>query len=155
MPAHRKPPEMRVRRNKSNGVVILAPDKNPIKRAPRLPPTPPGGGEWHELVRTFWHNVWSSPVASGYLRSDIFGLEMLATLLQQFYIGEKITGALIGEIRSLLRAFGLTPDDRLAGLEWVVPRAAPAEQKQASPARPALPGGVQGEDPRLVLEDYE
>lgn len=153
MPAHRKPAHMRIRRNQTMEIVVLPPDKNPIKRAPRLPSNPPGGGEWHELVRVFWANVWASPVASAYLRSDIFGLTILATLQQEFYTAPKITGTLLKEIHAYLRAYGLTPDDRLSGLDWVVPGAAPADKKPAGQSRPALPSSCQDVDPRLVLED--
>jgi hypothetical protein len=120
MGARRKPADQLLRRNKPARIVQLSPEKDPLKKAPALAAHPPGGGEWHELVLSFWRDLWSSPMASQYLRVDIMGLQILAYLLQDFYTSRTPSGSLVSEIRSLLRAYGLTPDDRRSGLDWVV-----------------------------------
>ena len=143
MPAHRKPTTMRQRRNRPKNAVLLPPEKNPIKRPPALPEHP-SGEEWHSLVKVFWRDLWRSPQAAEYLRTDFYGLAVLAVLLDQFFKSPAPTASLSREIRALMRSFGLDPDDR-RGLDWFV-----EDPEDKTVAVQKLPARTNGSDPRAI-----
>lgn len=136
-----KAPGARQRRNRVAGAALLAAESRPSKRAPALPHT----HEWHELTRAWWRDVWRSPMADEYLRSDVHGLYVLAELVDQFWRAPSVK--LSGEIRLLGQCFGLSPIDRRR-LQWEVARAQATDRRAnaAAPSRARLVG-----DPRAVL----
>ncbi len=117
--------------------------EQPRDKAPSLGKHP-AGGKWHARTRTWWGEVWSSPMASEYLEADTEALRHLAVLNDLFWT--KPSGALAAEIRMQRVAFGLTPLDRRR-LQWEVVRTEEAEAKH-QPQKPAPePTG----DPRDAL----
>ena len=108
-----KNPTVRQRRNAKSTRALLPAEKNPIKRAPSLPPNPTG--DWNDLTVKWWADVWSSPLRDEFLRADIGALFRLAILVDMFWKTGKLSVA--SEIRLLEREFGLTPLSRRR-LEW-------------------------------------
>lgn len=138
-----KPAALRQRRNKTTTAAALSTEERPRQRAPRLPKRE--GREWDPLTRAWWRDVWASPMAGEFLRSDLHGLYLLAELVDRFW-GEPTT-ALASEIRLQRQCFGLTPIDRRR-LQWEVERAEMATtRKQQRIVREAHETG----DPRDAL----
>jgi len=96
------------------------------------------------MTVTWWHAVWTSPMAGEYLPADQHGLLMLAVLVDAFWRQPKVS--LAAEIRMAGREFGLSPLNRRR-LEWAIEKApapTPAPSKQRDPRlhlRP-LPDGA-------------
>lgn len=145
MPAHRKPAAMRQRPHKPKNAIVLPPEKKPRKRAPALPDHP-NGEEWHSLVKVFWRDLWRSPQASKFLRVDYYGLAVLAVLLDQFFKSPAPTASLSREIRALMKAFGLDPDDRRS-LDWFT-----SDPGDLEVAKQRLPARTNGSDPRRTID---
>lgn len=114
MPPLPKPPHLRQRQNKAATRAILRTEEAPFTCAPSLPD---GLRDWHPSTLAWWRDVWSSPVAEHYLRSDKWGLLVLAVLVDQF--ARNPEPGLAGEIRLQSQLFGLTPLDRKR-LAWAV-----------------------------------
>lgn len=121
-----KPAHLRQRRNKKAGAATLTkPTKKP--KVPTLPNPQPGEWKWHRLTRAWWRKVWTSPMASEYLETDIDGLARLAILVDQFY--KSGDPKLMSEIRLQEARFGLSPVDR-SRLQWEVQKGEEAERKR-------------------------
>ena len=74
----------------------------------------------------WWADVWASPMAPEFVRSDIHGLFMLAYLVDEFWSeGAVDRKALLGEIRLQRQCFGLSPIDRRR-LQWEIDMASGA-----------------------------
>jgi len=117
-------------------------DDEPITRKPALPKRK---GGWHEAVKAWWADVWTSPMAEEYVKSDIHGLYILADLMDRYW--REPTTALATEIRLQRQCFGLTPIDRRR-LQWEIQRGDEAERKRKPPVSSA--SGAD-DDPRGVL----
>lgn len=115
--------EIRQKKRRYAGAAILPAEARPIKRKPQLPKD----RDWLPATRRWWAEVWASPMAGEYLRSDISGLIRLAMLIDLFYQEPK-TG-LAAEIRQSEKGFGLTPLDRRR-LEWQVVQTEEAKDKR-------------------------
>lgn len=101
---------------------------------------------WHQLVLDWWRDVWASPMAHEFLKSDVHGLFILAELRDQFWTtGEK---ELAGEIRLQEQRFGLSSLDRRR-LQWEVER---VEQAQKRGRPPGPPKKIPTKDPRAFLK---
>jgi hypothetical protein len=131
--------KLKQRRNKASTRRTFDRGKARRKYAPRLPE-----GQWHELTRAWWHDVWHSPMAEAYLDVDRHALFRLALLVDMYY--KTPVKELAAEIRLEQQAFGLTPVDRRR-LEWSVE----AEAEERGRARRA-PAEAEAEDPRNVLK---
>lgn len=151
-----KDPTTRQRRNKVAGAAALE-DNRQNARVPPLPKRRAADGtalpkndpaDWHTLTRAWWRDVWRSPMAARYTRSDTHGLYTLAALVDQFQ--RTPTPQLASEIRQQRACFGLTPVDRWRlGWEVVGDATAPAVPRaQPQPSAPPPPPGV---DPRQLL----
>src|SRR3989304_4493287 len=81
-------------------------------RRGRPPAPPPLHRQWmmHPRTRAWWKDVWHSPMAAEFLKSDVHQLYILAELLNRFWWAP--TTALAAEVRQHRLAFGLTPIDR-------------------------------------------
>jgi hypothetical protein len=93
----------------------------------------------------WWASIWSSPMAAEWEASDIHGLFMMATLVNDFWTTDdpSTRAKLSTEIRLQGQRFGLSPIDRKR-LAWdVVEPAKPPAAAKAATRRPAKP------DPRL------
>lgn len=136
-----KPGGLRQRRNRTSTAAQLQAEPRRRRRTPKLP----HDREWHALTLAWWRDVWRSPMADEYLRSDEHGLTMLAVLVNAYWL--EPSTKLLSEIRLQGGLFGLTPIDRRR-LQWEVSRAETAERRRA----PATPRPAAGGDPRAVLQ---
>jgi len=141
-----KNPAIRQRRNKKSTRSALPAERNPIKRAPALPDNPTG--EWTDLTRRWWRDVWSSPLRHEFLRADLGALFRLAILVDMFWKTGKLSVAT--EIRLLEREFGLTPLGRRR-LEWTVANAEEAKDLHTE-NRLKRAKVIDAGDPREVLD---
>lgn len=134
-----KPAALRQRRNKvsTRATLQAGPDDARPSRAPVLDP----GRPWHKMTRRWWHDIWHSPMAPEFLKTDMHGLFRLAVLVDRFWFEPSVP--LASEIRQQQAAYGLTPIDRRR-LQWEVGRAESATRKP--PARIQT-----GDDPRERL----
>lgn len=138
MPATKKHPSHRARRNQTPGAATLHVVQQ--GEAPSLPER-----EWRPETLQWWADVWASPMAPEYDHSDRHGLFVLAVLMDKFWT--EPSTALAGEIRQQRTPFGLTPYDRRR-LEWEIDRGDAAAEKTT--ARRAG-RGPQAADPRKAL----
>ena len=133
-----KKASLRQMRNKPSTAATLTVE-GARKRAPLLPKT----REWNKLTRSWWRDVWRSPMAEEFLESDVHGLYILAELVDSFW-NDTSDLKLASEIRLQRQCFGLTPIDRRR-LQWEVERLERKERKP--PAR--LESGA---DPRSLFK---
>lgn len=98
------------------------------------------------MTRRWWRDVWSSPMATEYLRADEHALFRLAVLVDEFW--HKPNRGLAAEIRLQQQAFGLTPLDRRR-LEWSIEQVEQAKDRRARQARPIT---IESDDPRSLLK---
>lgn len=123
MPLLPKRQEVRASGRRYAGAARLPPESRPIRRRPPLPKS----REWREETRQWWADVWSSPMAGEFLRSDLNGLYRLAILIDMFWSSPD--KGIAAEIRQLEQAYGLGPLARRR-LEWQV-----AQTEEASDRR--------------------
>ena len=133
-----KPAATRQRRNKVSTAATLR-DDGGVRRAPTLKPRQ---REWNPMTLAWWVDIWHSPMAAEFLKSDIHGLYLLADLLDRYWQDGDLK--LAAEFNRQRAAFGLTPIDRRR-LQWEVERAESAGRR-----KPPLRLQV-GEDPRERL----
>ena len=145
MPAQKKDPSVRARRNKASTAATLASDAVPEADRPELPPS----RDWQPMTRDWWADLWASPMAAEFHESDRHALFILAALVDQFWL--EPSNALAAEIRLQRQAFGLTPYDRRR-LEWTIESADEAKDRgrqRRARQHPSLVAGA--EDPRSAL----
>ena len=143
MPAQKKDPSVRARRNKASTAAKLT--ESPVAEKDR--PELPAGRDWHPLTLSWWADLWASPMAGEYHESDRHGLFILAALVDAFWA--EPSQSLAAEIRLQRQAFGLTPYDRRR-LEWTIESAEESKDRgRQRRARTAPP--IAAEDPRAVL----
>lgn len=148
MPAAKKDPSVRQRRNVASSAATLS-GSVPTGPAPKLPTT----REWSPLTLEWWADLWASPMSHEYHVSDRHQILVLAMLMDDFFTAESRTmrTTISPEIRQHRTAFGMTPYDRRR-LEWTIEQA--EESKDRGQARRQRQGAVQpkaGHDPRSVL----
>lgn len=132
---------VRARRNKTSTAATLSTVHD--VEAPELP----ADGEWHALTLQWWADIWASPMAPEFEKSDKHGLFILATLVNEFWLSP--TKDLAAEIRLQRQAFGLTPMDRRR-LQWEIERVDEA-QDRGERRRATTPKKAPAADPRSVL----
>lgn len=82
--------------------------------------------DWNEMTISWWVDIWASPMAPEFEKSDVHGLYVLAALVDSFWTHpSKETAA---EIRLQRQAFGLSPIDRRR-LQWEIERTDEAQDK--------------------------
>jgi hypothetical protein len=136
-----KHPSVRARTNKTSTAATLKLVHN--VKMPELPE-----GTWHEMTRSWWRDIWASPMAPEFEKSDTHGLYILAALVNEFW--EHPTREAAAEIRLQRQAFGLTPLDRRR-LQWQIEQTEEA-QDRGTRRRSASPNSVKkAEDPRSAL----
>lgn len=149
MPPLPKHPSARARRNKVAGARQLQAVEDAL--VPELPDD--ADVDWHPLTRSWWADIWASPMSPEYDHSDIHGLFVLAMLVNAFWT--EPSQALAAEIRLQRQCFGLTPIDRRR-LQWEIDRGDQAEretQKRRNESAPkAAPASKKkAADPRQML----
>ena len=157
MPAHKKDPSVRKRRNTASTATtlrVVAPeDRVPVPALPAVARQDAAGEpvEWLDITRDWWHELWTSPLAPELVTVDIFQLFILADLYDRYW--RSPSKDLAGEIRLQRAAFGLSPYDRRR-LEWTVEEAESAKDKGRQRRERASAGAVvepEGEDPRAIM----
>ena len=132
---------VRARRNKTSTAATLSAVHQ--VEMPELPE--PDAGGWHPLTIAWWRDIWASPMAPEFEKSDKHGLFILATLVNEFWLSP--TKDLAAEIRLQRQAFGLTPMDRRR-LQWEIERVDEAqdrgERRREAKPKPA----TAADDPR-------
>jgi hypothetical protein len=148
MPPLPKHPSTRARRNKVAGARQLTPVHD--IEVPELPEE--ADVAWHPLTRSWWADIWASPMAPEFDSSDVHGLFVLAMLVNAFWT--EPAQALAAEIRLQRQCFGLTPIDRRR-LQWEIDRGEQAEQATVTRRNQTAPkpaGKRKAEpDPRSLL----
>lgn len=140
-----KHPSVRARRNTSSTAATLKLVHD--VEAPALPTR-----LWHEQTRAWWKDIWASPMAPEFDKSDKHGLFALAVLVDDFWRTEdpKLRKEIAAEVRQQRTAFGLTPIDRRR-LQWTIEQAEDA-QDRGTRRRAATPKAVnKADDPRAAL----
>lgn len=143
MPATKKDPSVRARRNKAPTAAMLTGSVSKRER-----PVLPSSRDWLPETESWWADVWASPMAAEFHESDVHGLLVLAALIDQFWT---IPDAkLAGEIRLQRQSFGLTPYDRRR-LEWTIESADEAKDRGRARRERAAAPRRSSADPRSVL----
>jgi hypothetical protein len=104
---------------------------------------------WHPMTVAWWEDIWPSPMAAEWHKSDIHGLYAVALLYNNFF--ECPDSKTHAELRLARMPYGLTPLDRRR-LEWTVEntekvKADGEQRRQAATIAPPTPAGDQ--DKRL------
>lgn len=102
------------RRNKSTTKATLT-----VVHEVQAPDLPDRELPWHEQTIEWWLDIWASPMAPEFDKSDRHGLFMLAVLVDEFW--KNPTQALAAEIRLQRQCYGMTPIDRRR-LQWEIER---------------------------------
>jgi hypothetical protein len=148
MPAAKKHPSTRARRNVASSAAVLS---EPSGRG--AVPGLPLPREWSELTLEWWRDLWSSPMSSEYHESDRHQLFVLAMLMDDFFTAESRTMRMniAAEIRLARMAFGMTPYDRRR-LEWTIEQAEESKDRgNKRRQQQGVPQPKPGNDPRSVL----
>lgn len=101
--------------------------------------------EWSPAVVKWWNDIWSSPMASEFVKADFHGLYLgcyyLHESLNPFYkLSDRISSAKAFE--ATLKNFGLTPSAR-ESLRWQVAQGT-AAQNRTNQLRNSASGGIEG-----------
>lgn len=143
MPPTPKPAATRARRNKASTNTTLTSVHDVAE--PKLP----AGRKWHRQTRSWWKDVWASPMAPEYDESDLHGLYLLAVLVDDFWVHP--SQGLAAEIRLQRQCFGLSPIDRRR-LQWEIDRGESAAGKTRKRREAVAPKPAPvTEDPRRLL----
>lgn len=141
MPTPLKDPSVRRRRNRTPGARTLS-----LVHATKAPSLPER--TWHPATLDWWRDVWASPMAPEFGKSDTNELFMLAVLVDAFWT--EPSQALAAEIRLQRQCFGLTPIDRRR-LQWEIDRGEEAEERAAKRKATPKPAAAPRKDPRKLL----
>lgn len=153
-------PDASRRRGKSSFVLLV--DDRHRARVPRLPPRcvvqhahretcPKPCGEqhhapgcaWHPQVLAYWKDMWRSPMAAKWLRSDLHALVRIAALTDRFW-REGFPVSIDAELRLHEEKWGLSNLARLR-LQWGVvdapehPHAGPVAVPRSDPRALRMP----------------
>lgn len=136
MPVTPKPAAKRQRRNRTTTATV-------VEAGPALRPDLPA--DYHDLTKTWWSTIWSSPISAEWVDADVPGLVALAQLLEDFWRAPREGRPKAhAEFRMAVREFGLTPMSRRS-LQWEVkrvegskPAAAPREYSNHADPRKHL-----------------
>lgn len=132
-------------------------------KVPPMPPRPHVEGkkkrDWSKDVKEWWSAIWTSPMASQWLDSDVKG--GLIHLLQLHQYAHDSTNPseymrLLGTIKQHEIRYGLSPLDRLRQ-NWVITKDTPEQPSPSgkpSPAAapPARSAAASDADPREILD---
>lgn len=149
MPARKKDPSVRARRNKaSTAAKITAPTD---AKVPELPERDNG---WHVLTCQWWADVWSSPMAAEWDPSDVHNVLIAAAVFDDMWRAEtaKDRKDAAAEFRLQRVDLGLSPYSRRR-LEWTIESADEAKDRgrQRRERITTVRKQVAGDDPRNVL----
>ncbi|QZD98844.1 hypothetical protein SEA_TRACKER_1 [Gordonia phage Tracker] len=163
-----KPASARQRKNKTSSNAVLRPVENPD-----IPPLPPAGDwlasqdeiaagspiadrEWPKPVQRWWEDIWSSPMSSEFVDSDIHGLYLACFYMSQVLnpwlkMSDRISASKAYETQ--VRNFGLNPMSRRT-LQWEIERSEEAQYRGRKRRERKIPDSApEPADPRGVTED--
>jgi hypothetical protein len=154
-----KPAATRQRRNRPSTFAVLTTPAPGEVDMPKLPKFPGEEGGWHPLTIRWWVDIWRSPMAPEFHKSDIHGLFSLAYLVNDFWTAPtaKLRRESAAEVRLQSQRYGLSPMDRRR-LQWQITeneskertnRRQAAREVDSQPAEPTKPQS--GGDPRGIL----
>lgn len=147
VPAQKKDPSVRARRNKAATASALTPSSAPV-------PAMPDGPAWHVETVKWWTAVWSSPMRSEWDESDAHNVVLCALIYNDIWTAEtaKERKDAAAEFRLQRQSLGLSPYDRRR-LEWTIETAEDAkdrgQRRRGQAAPPVTPSAA--DDPRLKL----
>lgn len=146
MPARKKDPSVRARRNKASTAATLS---RPV--GGKVPPMPEGV-DWHEETKRWWHDVWSSPMSPEWDASDVHNVGICALTFNDIWAADTARERkdAAGEYRLQSARLGLSPYDRRR-LEWTRESADEAKDRGAQRRARRAPAPAAGDDPRSVL----
>ena len=135
----------RARGNKTSTSATLSADHD--VKAPPLPK----GVDWHVMTRAWWKDIWASPMAPEFDKSDNHGLFQLAVITNDFWNAETPgqRTALAAEMRQQAIRYGLSPIDRRR-LQWEIEKSEDA-MARGSQRKPPAAKPAPANDPRNVL----
>lgn len=136
-----KHPTVRARRNKAATAATLQSVHDVAM--PDLP-----GDEWHPATLAWWFDVWASPMAPEFHKSDVHGLFILAALVDDFW--RHPSKEMAAEIRLQRQCFGLSPMDRRR-LQWEIERTDEAQARGEQRRTASKAKAPAAKDPRAVL----
>lgn len=166
MPARKKDPSVRARQNKAaTRATLTAPDDAEI---PELPERPRNLDEieseivldWHPQTLAWWADVWASPMAEQWDRSDVHNVVVVALLYDDIWRAgsAKARKDALAEYRLQRADLGLSPYARRR-LEWTIETAEEAKdrgrQRRAKSQPASVPAPAPGADPRQLLRAVE
>ena len=158
----------RQRRNKTSTKAVLHAVENPD-----IPPLPPAdewlagiedeepgapAREWPKPVQRWWEDIWSSPMSTEFVDSDIHGLYLACFYMSQVLnpwlkMTDRISASKAYEVQ--VRNFGLNPMSRRT-LQWEIERSEEAKAKGDKRRQRARSGpesdSPEPADPRRVDE---
>lgn len=112
--------------------------------------------EWNPAVVRWWHDIWSSPMSSELVKSDIHGLYLgcyyLHESLNPFYKLTDRTNA-AKAFENTLKNYGLTPSARET-LRWQVAQGESA-QRRTDQIRSSMSAGKKNENRNSVQDMYK
>lgn len=151
--------------NKATLVEMLAAASRNIPDLPEHPPRVTEDGErievrWHDQTRSWWNDVWTSPMAAEWDDSDVHNVLVVALLYDDIWSAStpKDRKDALSEYRLQRSDLGLSPYSRRR-LEWTIETAEDAkdrgDRRRAATGGPAAPTSSRQRDraidPRAVL----
>ncbi|ATN89522.1 minor tail protein [Gordonia phage Kabluna] len=114
--------------------------------------------EWPKPVVAWWNDIWSSPMSSEFVDSDIHGLYLACFYMSQVLnpwlkMSDRISASKAYETQ--VRNFGLNPMSRRT-LQWEIERTEEAQARGRKRRSSTPPGGKNAPepaDPRGVEEE--
>lgn len=109
-------------------VAALVADDNPAPEIPDMPTRP--GQVWHDQTVAWWNDVWASPMAKEWDRSDLHNVFVVALLYDDIWMAEtaKQRKDALAEYRLQRADLGLSPYARRR-LEWTIETAEDAKAR--------------------------
>lgn len=149
MPANKKDPSVRARRNQASTKAKLT--RSADVEIPDLPERPAG---WHPLTVEWWADIWSSPMSPEWDASDVHNVYIAAAIYDDMWTAEtaKERKEAAAEYRLQRVDLGLSPYSRRR-LEWTIESAEESKDRgrQRRERQPKSTPEASGEDPRNAL----
>jgi len=147
MPANKKDPSVRARRNQASTRAKLT--RSTDVAIPELPEREHG---WHSLTREWWADIWSSPMSPEWDASDVHNVYIAAAIYDDMWRAEtaKERKDAAAEYRLQRVDLGLSPYSRRR-LEWTIESADEAKERGQQRRARKVPTPDAGDDPRSVL----
>lgn len=157
--------QLPVRGTKAVLLERVAAASSPVPPLPAHPPRVTSDGEavpveWDPQTRAWWHDVWTSPMATEWDESDVHNVLVVALLYDDIWAARdaKSRKDALAEYRLQRADLGLSPYSRRR-LEWTIETAAEAkdrgQRRRASAPKPPTAGKAGSKelaaDPRSVL----